>query len=1086
MQAHRDGTAFLLYLALVVYGSLVPLEFHALPWSTALERFAHTPWLHLGAGSRADWIANLLLYIPLAYLLQAWLAARDVRPPAWRVFLGLAACVAIAVGIEFLQLFFPQRTVSLNDLLAETIGSLLGVAIQLRFGASLSRWLATVRHDDQATLKALLQGWLLVYLALSLFPFDFVVSTGELKQRLASPMVSLLPGAACGGLPRCILKQLLEALMTVPIGILLAMRTAPKRLSSWRVLLLGLSFGGLVETLQLFLVSGVAEGFSIVPKALGIVAGYLVHGRGKSLLQSLRNADFRPLIVLAVLPYLLALAFANRWFPAHWHGGEAARQQWSRLHLLPFYYHYFTTETVALSSTLFTSLLYAPVGIAVALWRKERAPLHWRATLAITLPLVTLMEAGKLFIEHTHAEPSNLLIAPAAALAAQWLTARLVGIGTQTTGKHPVTEVAIPPSPRRAPSPPIADPSPRPPRSAGGIVIGAALSGAGLYTLFQSPVGSAPLLIGAGLLAAAQRRWATTWLIALPALLPVLNLAPWSGRFFWDAWDGILLFTLGLLMLFHAPRQRLRRRHERWLVSALALIWLLAMLRPLWPWPGIDLNAFNNLFSPFNSLRIGKGFFWALLFLPYLAIAARDRAARLALMRGFAIGAALLIAWVLVERQLYSGLLNLSNDFRITGPFSTMNVGGGHIETYLVLLFPLVIYWIILERARWKWLIGAGLLLGLGYALLVTYARAGYGAFAGEILILTLLLAARSWRRGTPRRFAGILLIVVLAAGAFAALLAQSPYARQRMETVSKDFNVRLRHWKESLALMEPGTMTGLFGMGLGQYPISYALLNSHGTRLASYAFDGSRQNPYLKLSSGDTLYFEQIIEIAPHADYHLQLDLRSSRKHGHVTIALCEKAMLYSFQCVWKTLEYQQPAGEWRGLGVTLNSGVLGEGNLLNRRQVKFSIFNPTPGSTIAIDNIRLQDQWSKNLVRNGDFTRTNDFWYFSTDDHLPWHTKQLGVQVFFAQGWLGLLVLTAFVMVVWRKLLRNALKGSLFAIALLSSTAGFLLIGLLSSPFDAPRLTFTFFSLMFLGLHDSATDDDPPLANVASRNTR
>lgn len=51
--------AALMYTAFVLYGSLVPLEFRAIPWDEAVARFGAIPLLKLGIGSRADWVANL-------------------------------------------------------------------------------------------------------------------------------------------------------------------------------------------------------------------------------------------------------------------------------------------------------------------------------------------------------------------------------------------------------------------------------------------------------------------------------------------------------------------------------------------------------------------------------------------------------------------------------------------------------------------------------------------------------------------------------------------------------------------------------------------------------------------------------------------------------------------------------------------------------------------------------------------------------------------------------------------------------------------------------------------------------------------
>src|SRR6478752_6537435 len=53
------------YCAFVVYGSLVPLEFKPLALSDAWRTFQHMPVLEIGAEHRADWISNIVLYVPV-------------------------------------------------------------------------------------------------------------------------------------------------------------------------------------------------------------------------------------------------------------------------------------------------------------------------------------------------------------------------------------------------------------------------------------------------------------------------------------------------------------------------------------------------------------------------------------------------------------------------------------------------------------------------------------------------------------------------------------------------------------------------------------------------------------------------------------------------------------------------------------------------------------------------------------------------------------------------------------------------------------------------------------------------------------
>ena len=121
------------YLFFVVYGSLLPFEFKPLSFAGAWDRFQSIPWLKLGIEQRADWVANLLLYIPLGFFVCGLLVGRSRRVAVLLIGLALAWIFGslVAAGVEYLQIFFPQRTFSLNDLYAEIFGTLLGAVFWL-------------------------------------------------------------------------------------------------------------------------------------------------------------------------------------------------------------------------------------------------------------------------------------------------------------------------------------------------------------------------------------------------------------------------------------------------------------------------------------------------------------------------------------------------------------------------------------------------------------------------------------------------------------------------------------------------------------------------------------------------------------------------------------------------------------------------------------------------------------------------------------------------------------------------------------------------------------------------------------------
>nr|WP_305908358.1 hypothetical protein [Methylomarinum sp. Ch1-1]MDP4521183.1 hypothetical protein [Methylomarinum sp. Ch1-1] len=98
------------YSLFIIYGSLVPLDYRPIPFEQAWQSFKNIRYLSLGAASRADWIANIVLYIPLTFSLSVY--CRHKSQSSWRIVwlsaLILTLSLALAVTIEFCQQFFPR------------------------------------------------------------------------------------------------------------------------------------------------------------------------------------------------------------------------------------------------------------------------------------------------------------------------------------------------------------------------------------------------------------------------------------------------------------------------------------------------------------------------------------------------------------------------------------------------------------------------------------------------------------------------------------------------------------------------------------------------------------------------------------------------------------------------------------------------------------------------------------------------------------------------------------------------------------------------------------------------------------------
>ena len=99
---------------------------------------------------------------------------------------------------------------------------------------------------------------------------------------------------------------------------------------------------------------------------------------------------------------------------------SAALAKLAQVRFLPFYYHYFTTETQAMHSLLIHAGAYAPIGALVWLFsdiRRVSRGAVWASAIA-GFAVAAGMEALKLFLHGRKPDPTDALIAAAAAAIA--------------------------------------------------------------------------------------------------------------------------------------------------------------------------------------------------------------------------------------------------------------------------------------------------------------------------------------------------------------------------------------------------------------------------------------------------------------------------------------------------------------------------------------------------------------------------------------------------------------------------------------------------------------------------------------------
>jgi VanZ family protein len=219
------------YALVIIYVSTVlgPVGLHFVPIDPALawQKFLAAPYLTDRPDQRPDLIANFLMLVPLGWLTTGafWLWVSPGR--RWLATGGaLCCCLCFVIVVEYLQLFFPPRTVSLNYICTQSLGSLCGVAL---FSASHGRLSALLRNlggsgRQRLTIACTIYAIGLVFYYL--FPFDIPLNREELHERaaLVPQLLLALPGA---GLPAALRLVIVVAAtaVTVPLGVLWALRS---------------------------------------------------------------------------------------------------------------------------------------------------------------------------------------------------------------------------------------------------------------------------------------------------------------------------------------------------------------------------------------------------------------------------------------------------------------------------------------------------------------------------------------------------------------------------------------------------------------------------------------------------------------------------------------------------------------------------------------------------------------------------------------------------------------------------------------------------------------------------------------------
>jgi VanZ family protein len=415
-------------LVLTVHGSLIPYNYYWRPLDVAVAQFQQIGWLEpTGLEPRGDWVISLLLYSALSYALMGALCVDRRR--GWLALPAVSAfCALLAVALEFVQQYFPPRTVSLNDIVLESSGGVLGPIAWLVAGQRVTGWCRRVGvTSGVAGLAArLLPGYVALLLLVQLMPFDLVFKPNEIAVKYHEGKIWVMPFRNHPGDPtQLLLHTLVNMACYFPLGFLMTLLTGPR---SWAgrpaslVLLWGAGAVAAVECLKLFLYSRFSDATNVVTGAAAVYLGWRLARACRDYFgRAARRARFRfPPPDLAAVDWRRTAVWAGalalwactvlylnwRPFDFDWGLRGLARMSW-----IPMANYYWGSKFQLFDLFVTKLLAFAPLGMLLAARLRDLyAPGGSLAVVLLALLVTAVMEAGQLYLPSRVPGVTDMLI----------------------------------------------------------------------------------------------------------------------------------------------------------------------------------------------------------------------------------------------------------------------------------------------------------------------------------------------------------------------------------------------------------------------------------------------------------------------------------------------------------------------------------------------------------------------------------------------------------------------------------------------------------------------------------------------------
>ena len=240
------------------------------------------------------------------------------------------------------------------------------------------------------------------------------------------------------------------------------------------------------------------------------------------------------------------------------------------------------------------------------------------------------------------------------------------------------------------------------------------------------------------------------------------------------------------------------------------------------------------------------------------------------------------------------------------------------------------------------------------------------------------------------------------------AVFSGGAYMGDRFLSSERDLGGRLQHWRDGIDCWTAGRLD----LRQGPRPISAKLLlqrcRSQSSRELPDRDAQRRARPHAvwprrDAGFGELLRMSQRVPIVPGGSYSVILDAHASEPL-QLHLEICEQHLLYNEGCAAAAVMF---AGDGSGVQrkvVSLDGRRLSGGPWYAPRLAFFAMAVESPGGHVEIDNVSLLGPDGREVLVNGNFAQGMARWFFTSERlHLPWHIKNIGLDLLFDQGLVG-----------------------------------------------------------------------------------